>query len=61
MGQSESIPKRKYIALHTYLKKQENFPLNYLTLQLKKLERNIKQNLKLVEQGNNKDQRCGGR
>ena len=39
MGCSESSPKREFIAIQSYLKKQEKSPINNLTLHLKQPEK----------------------
>ena len=39
MGQSESSPKREFIALQAYVKKQKKAQINNVTLHLKGLEK----------------------
>ena len=39
MGHRKSSPKRKFLAIQAYLKKQEKSQINNLTLHLKQLEK----------------------
>ena len=55
MGCSKSSSKRKFIAIQSYLKKQEKSQIKKLTLHLK-LEKEEQKNSKLVEERNHKDQ-----
>ena len=47
MGCSKSSSKRKFIAIQSYLKKQETSKINNLTLHLKQLEKEEQQNPKV--------------
>ena len=49
MGCNKTVLRRKFIAIHAYLRKQEKAQINNLNLHLKELEKN-KQNPKLVEE-----------
>ena len=44
MGHRKSSPKRKFLAIQAYLKKQEKSQINNLTLHLKQLEKEEKKN-----------------
>ena len=46
---AKAVPKRKFIAIQSYLRKQEKYEINNLTLHLKGL-RKKKQRPKLVEE-----------
>ena len=52
---AKAVLRAKFIAIKSYFKKPEKSQINSLTLYLKQLEKN-KQNLKLVEGKNHKDQ-----
>lgn len=52
---TKAILKKKFIAVSAYIKKIKKIS-NNLTLDLKELEKKIKQNSKLIEERNNKDQ-----
>ena len=39
MGAAKAFPRRRFMVIHTYLKKQEKFQINNLTLYIKKLEK----------------------
>ena len=43
---AKAVLRGKFIAIQVYLKKQENFQINNLTLHLRELEKNKKQNPK---------------
>ena len=47
---AKAVLRRKFVAIQSHLKKQEKSQINNLTLHLKQLEKENKQNLKLVEQ-----------
>ena len=49
MGHCKAVLKGKYIAIQTYLKKQEKSQINNLTLHLKQLEKEEMKNPRLVE------------
>ena len=49
MGCSKSSSKRNFIAIQSYLKKQEASQINNLTLHLKQLEKEDKKTPKLAE------------
>ena len=49
MGGSKSSSRGTFIAIQAYLKKQEKSQMNNLTLHLKDLEKENKQNSKLAE------------
>ena len=48
MGFTEAVLRGKFIAIQSYFKKQEKHQIDYLTLQLKQLQKK-KKNPKLVE------------
>ena len=48
MGCSKSSSKRKFIAIQSYLKKQETSQINNLTLHLKQLEKEEQKNPKIA-------------
>ena len=54
-GAEETVVRGNFIPIQAYLKKQEKFQINNLTLYLKDLERE-EQSPKLIEGRNNKDQ-----
>ena len=47
MGCSKSILRGKFIAIQSYLKKQETSQIKNLTLHLKQLEKEVQKNLKV--------------
>ena len=47
MGCSKTIVRGKFIAIQSYLKKQETSQINNLTLHLKQLEKEEQKNLKV--------------
>ena len=53
---AEKAVLRKFLVINAYIKKQENFQMNNLTLNFNELEKNHKLCSKLVEGRNNKDQ-----
>ena len=52
----KAVLRRKFIAIQSYLKKQEKSQINPVILHIKKLEKEEKQNFKIVER-NDKNQR----
>lgn len=52
----KAVLRGKFIAIQSYLKKQEKSQINPVILHLKKLEKEEKQNFKIVERNDN-DQR----
>ena len=47
---AKAVLRGKFIAIQSYLKKEEKHPIDYLTLHLKQLEKEPKKSLKLVEE-----------
>ena len=47
--QKKAVLRRKFIAIQSYLKKQEKHQIDNLTLHLKQLEKEEQKNSKLVE------------
>ena len=53
---ANTVLRGKFIAVQSYLKKQETSQINNLTLHLKQLEKEEQKNLKSAEERNQKDQ-----
>ena len=53
---AKAVLRGKFIAIQSYLKKQETSQINNLTLQLKQLEKEEQKSPKLQKERNHKDQ-----
>ena len=53
---AKAVLRGKFIAIHSYLKKQETSQINKLTLHLKQLKKERKKKTKSAEERNQKDQ-----
>ena len=56
MDATEAVLRRKFLAMQSYLRKQERSQINNLTLHLKGLDKEGEKNTKLADKRNHKDQ-----